>query len=33
VISGWRPGIAGFRPHPLQYIDLTRLEATGGTST
>lgn len=26
VISAWRPGITGFTPHPLQYIDLTRLQ-------
>lgn len=30
VISGWRPGITGFEPHPLQYIDLTRLQLPGG---
>jgi len=30
VISGWRPDISGFEPHPLQYIDLTRLELRGG---
>jgi len=26
VIVGTKPGFTGFRPHPLQYVDLTRLQ-------